>query len=179
MKRFLPEKLSSNSQTGFTLVEMMVVIIIVAILATITYLIYNPLEEARRSRDAIRLSDMSSVFRALTIAIDVAGEPSPQLLCFGISAPCSGNSSVGIDTAKSDGSGWVKVKLDTVAGAIFPKLPTDPLNKEGFQYEYSSNGYSFEINTIFESEDFQPKMNTDGGDNNSKYELGSSLVLLN
>jgi prepilin-type N-terminal cleavage/methylation domain-containing protein len=165
---------------GFTVIELLVIIVIILIISSIIYLIINPVESAKRGRDAIRMSDLSSVFRAITIAIDIAGEPSPQLLCFQTSAPCSGVSDqVGIDTAKSDGSGWVKIKLDTVAGAIFPKLPTDPLNKEGWKYEYKSSGYAFEVNTAFESQEYLQKMNDDGGNNVVKYELGSDLSLIN
>ena len=170
----------TNFRRGFTIIELLVVIVIIIILASIIYLIINPVESARRGRDAIRMSDLSSVFRAITIAIDVAGEPSPQLLCYQTSSPCTGNSDqAGVDTAKSDGTGWVKIKLDTVAGAVFPKLPIDPLNKEGWRYEYRSTGYFFEVNTTFESQEYLEKMNKDGGNNSGKYELGSDLSLIN
>ena len=181
MKQLFEGKNSrTRFQRGFTLVELLVVIVILAALSFLLILLINPVEQTKKSRDAIRLSDISSVSRAVGIAIDVAGEPNAALLCVNTPSPCTGLSNSGVtDPGKSDGSGWVKVKLDSVAGANFPKLPIDPMNIGNYHYRYYSNGSDFEVGVVFESEAFRSKMEEDGGNNAQIYELGTNLKLVN
>jgi len=54
---------------GFTLIELLVVVAIIAILALIVLLAINPAEMARRSRDARRESDMTTVRKAVDLAL--------------------------------------------------------------------------------------------------------------
>jgi prepilin-type N-terminal cleavage/methylation domain-containing protein len=171
---------SYTQQKAFTLIELLVVIVILLAISYLVVIIVNPVEETRKSRDTIRLSDMESIFRAVNIVINSAGEPSVDLLCVETNSPCLGHSHdpdplIG----NSDGRGWVKVALNTITGVNFAHLPLDPKNDTNFHYSYSSNGAGFEINAIFESEAYKHKMLEDGGNNDNKYELGTSLNLIN
>ena len=51
--------------TGFTIVELLIVIVVIAILAAITIVAYNGIQQ--RSRDAIRVSDLKGVQKALEL----------------------------------------------------------------------------------------------------------------
>jgi len=58
MHKFSPPK-------GFTLLELLVVIAIIAVLSVILFLIINPAEVLRKSRDAQRMSDLSTLSAAI------------------------------------------------------------------------------------------------------------------
>ncbi len=169
-----------GNKHGFTLAEVLLVIVIVSILALVALILLNPLEETRKGRDSIRLSDINLIFKAITLAIDAAGEPSPSILCAGSAYPCMG-SSIDQDpnVRKNDGTGWVKVNLGNVSGITLPILPVDPQNNGLNNYSYYSTGLEFELNMIFESTFYKDKMAKDGGNNNQKYELGTRLNLMN
>lgn len=53
----------SSNQKGFTIVELLVVIVVIAIIAAVSIVAYNGIQA--RSHDAKRLSDMKSIINAL------------------------------------------------------------------------------------------------------------------
>lgn len=55
--------LSKQKQRGFTIVELLIVIVVIAILAAITIVAYNGVQA--RGRDARRVSDMQAIVKAL------------------------------------------------------------------------------------------------------------------
>lgn len=57
---------------GFTIVELLIVIVVIAILAAITVVAYNGMQQ--RSRDARRLSDMNAIAKALEAQYAVNGK---------------------------------------------------------------------------------------------------------
>jgi prepilin-type N-terminal cleavage/methylation domain-containing protein len=67
----------SMDKKGFTLLELLIVISIIAILSVIVVLVLNPAEILRKSRDAQRISDLSTLKSAL--AIYTTSTSSPQL----------------------------------------------------------------------------------------------------
>lgn len=165
--------------SGFTLVELLVVIAIVAILAAVVVLIINPLELTRRGRDAARLTDLANIQQAINVAVQEATGSSAAILCKDVTAPCTANSNdAGANVRKSDGSGWVKVDLSAQKSVSVPTLPADSLNDATYRYTYYSDGNGWEINAALESDQQKGKMTTDGGDCDTKYEVGSKLTLL-
>ena len=175
---------SARKTKGFTLVELLVVIAIIAVLAAVVVLIINPLELTRRSRDAARLTDLSNLQQAINVAVQEATNSGSQILCNGASYPCHGNSST--DTRVSTGTGWVKVNLGTQQSVSIPTLPVDPTNSTGtagFHYSFCADKPAgqvdgWEIDTKLESVQQTGKMLTDGGDDDTVYEVGSNLVLM-
>lgn len=174
-----------NRSQGFTLVELLVVITIIAILAIVVTLIIDPIELTRRGRDSQRLAAMTSLNQAINVAVQEATQSGSQILCSGgIAVPCSGKSTDNnVNVRKNDGTGWVKVDLSAQKSISVPVLPSDPVNNasQGFEYSYGTNnaGDKWEINAKLESKQLSGNMTTDGGDNNTLYEIGSDLTIMN
>ncbi len=171
-----------KGRRGFTLIELLIVIVIIAILAAVIVLLVNPAELSKRGRDAQRLSDFSNLHRAINIVLQDATNSSQFLLCNGVAGSCTTNSVAG--SRVTTGGGWVKVNLSAQKTVYVPSLPVDPINTtggvgNGNHYVYCSDGNSWELITALESLQQQPKLAGDGGADNTKYEVGSSLTLIN
>ena len=169
---------TAHFQPGFTLIELLVVIAIIAIITGVAIFLINPIELIARSRDATRLQDLSGIQKAIDTAL-TDSQSGTSILCQG-SPPCSGSSyPVGADTRKNDGTGWVKVNFSAGSNITVSTLPIDPQNNSTNLYSYSSDGTTYELNAILESLQQKDKMQNDGGNNNNKYESGTSLLLMN
>ncbi len=166
------------NRSGFTLVELLVVIAIIAILAAVVVLIINPLELTRRGRDAARLADLANLQNAINVAVqESSGSGAVAVLCKVAGAyPCSGSSNTG--TRVSDGTGWVKTDLSTQKSVSVPTLSVDPINDSAHHYTYCAANDSWEIDTVLESSQQSGKMLNDGGNDNNVYEVGSNLSLI-
>lgn len=88
MRKFLPKFF--NKPTGFTLIELMIVIAIIAILATIGFAVYSGIQS--RARDSRREAEVTSIVNALEANKDQGTTVYPA-----ISAAWFGNGSVPID----------------------------------------------------------------------------------
>lgn len=172
------------SRRGFTLVELLVVIAIIAVLAAVVVLIINPLELTRRSRDAARFTDLSSLQQAINVAVQEATNSGAVILCKDTGTyPCGGaagqgQSNVGTTNRASNGSGWVKVDLSAQKSVSVPTLPIDPINDATNHYTYCAASDAWEIDTVLESDQQKEKMKNDGGNEDNKYEVGSNLSLI-
>ncbi len=173
-------KKSAQVRPGFTLVELLIVIAIIAILAAVVVLIINPLELTRRGRDAARLTDLSNLQNAINVAVQEAtGSGAMGVLCDSDTPPtsCSGRSHV--DSRASNGDGWVKADLSSVKSVSVPTLPVDPLHPSiPNHYTYCAASDAWEIDTVLESDQQKSKMSNDGGEDDTKYEVGSNLALI-
>ena len=161
-----------NKQKGFTLVELLVVIAIVGILAGALLLAINPQAMVQKSRDSKRLQDLDSLVKALNLAL-TDGEAT-------LSPTGSGNSGTG--SRDLDGTGWVAYTVPTDKTGLskfIPTLPVDPVNTGTNVYTFGSNATDFEVNAVLEHADNAVKMTTDGGNNDARYEVGTSLTVLN
>ena len=67
LKMSVSVPLAKRSLTGFTLVELLVVIGILAVLTAAVILIINPVEYLRQARDVTRMSDLDSINKALSV----------------------------------------------------------------------------------------------------------------
>lgn len=180
-----------KSAHGFTLVELLVVIAIIAVLAAVVVLIVNPIEITKRSRDATRLADLVSLQSSINVAVQEAANVA-TLLCVGgvTNNHCTGRTHDGTATvansAKADGTGWVKIDLAAQPSVSIPALPVDPSNTAVYHYLYCANipatgTPTWEVNAVLESTKYtvtEPKMANDGGDNASYYEVGSKLSVV-
>ncbi len=125
---------SSNKQTGFTIVELLIVIVVIGILAAITIVAYNGIQG--RSKDAKRQSDLSAIQKGLELYyVDNGGYPT-----------CGGGT-------YQPGGALDGNPVLTCLALLFPKYLSpgikDPLNAGSYQYYYAvgyhkltSNSYS-------------------------------------
>lgn len=101
-------------QKGFTIVELLIVIVVIGILAAITIVAYNGIQQ--RARDSERQAEMKSVEKALEMYyVDNGGYPT-----------CSGTTYITGGTA----AGCSVVNLSSA-------LPTDPKNTGNDVYRYA------------------------------------------
>jgi len=200
-KQLLVRKLSFRR--GFTLVEILVVVGLIAILSTAVLLTLNPLDFLKQGRDSTRLNDLSNLMRTLnyiqaespqtffgnpkTIYIS---RPDPNLTGDATST-CPNMNLPPIPTdwsyycvspqnlSRIDGKGWIPIDFSNQAIFRLSKLPTDPQNNENYYYTYvyDPNTQTFEIDTALESQKQKHLLSEDNGDNNNLYELGTNLTL--
>jgi prepilin-type N-terminal cleavage/methylation domain-containing protein len=188
---------------GFTLVELMVVIAIIAVLGVVVVLTLNPAELLRQARDSNRISDLGVL--KIAVSLTLVDGATPNLAsstlgyggCYisavGANATTSPKCGVfaGIYTADVTSSvtnyrninstGWVPVNFSQLSyGSPFGELPVDPVNSLNYYYAYaaSSSGYTYEIDAFMESKKYGnggsgDVVTNDGGDNTSTLEVGN------
>ncbi|MBI1834039.1 MAG: prepilin-type N-terminal cleavage/methylation domain-containing protein [Candidatus Andersenbacteria bacterium] len=179
---------------GFTLVELLIVIGILAVLSTATVLILNPAQILQETRDAQRLNDVGSISSALSLLLATNTAPNLQggagFACgtnFGASVAGATENFTGIPVLAhagvraNDGTGWVAAVLTGVSGGSpLAVLPVDPTNTTVLNYQYAcdqTNKY-FEVDaTDMESTKYDPYATNDGGDQAAVYEVGNRLSL--
>lgn len=143
------QKANPKASRGFTLLELIIVIAILAILSVAVVLVINPAETLARARDSQRLSDLSAVKSSLGLYLAEAVDP--QLDDDPAADGCAGAVYVGNNSAIAnitdavcgvadganqiesttqlvDGTGWIPVDLanDIEAGAPISSFPLDP-----------------------------------------------------
>lgn len=219
--------LSENRKDGFTLLELLIVISIIAVLSVALVLVLNPAEALRKSRDAQRISDLSTLKTALGLYLTSTttpylgsltantackASPSPAYasgdnIFYSVSSGSVTLADATIDggatnvplhmqavtPALTDGTGWIPVNFDTLTGGSpISNLPVDPTNTVAspsaiastdlvYRYACSASPLAFEIDAQFESIAYtstENKLTTDGGNNNSYYEVGTNLKIL-
>lgn len=189
------------SEKSFTLIELLIVIGILAILATAVLLVLNPTELLKQSRDSVRLSDLSSLNSAIGI-YQAEGKTSlgtqnkvyvsiadSSATCANLGLPSlpSGWAYVCVPSStltKVDATGWVPVNFTSIsAGSPLGTLPLDPINttSTGDYYTYVTGG-SWELEATLEAEKNNlggnlSRVSTDGGTEPGLYEIGTNLAL--
>lgn len=169
-----------TNKKGFTLVELLIVIAIIAILAGGVLVMLNPLERIQQSRDSRRVQDIQQVRQAIDLAL-TDGEVT--LNGDGTTSAIGNSVSDGTAIAADGSTGWVKVS--TVTGKVgltkyLPVLPADPQGAAapGSGYEWVSDGSYYEIKTSFETDNYNTDYAAaDGGNEPTKYEIGTQAGL--
>lgn len=127
--------LAKYKQTGFTIVELLIVIVVIGILAAITIVAYNGVQS--RARDAQRRSDISTITKALELYyIDNGNYP-----------PGSGSTTLNASWSTTADPSWQN--LATLLKPHISKLPADPTSTpnanvqvpNGYNYAYFSGSY--------------------------------------
>lgn len=166
---------------GFTLLELLIVIAILAILTTVVAITLNPAQLLAQARDSQRLADLSSLNAALGLYVASAsttlafGSTGPNCTAAGTSPFSSGSCTTNASTTV-DGTGWVPVNFKNISsGSPLSKLPIDPVNSTTLFYAWKgeTGNFTWELDTVLESNKYKGLMSSDGGDNTSWYEIGS------
>ena len=185
---------------SFTLLELLIVIAILAILASVTFIALNPAEQLKKARDSRRLADLKSLHNALSIYESQSTNayfgtstwvylslPDANANCSSYSLPTipSGYSYACVteqSLRKTDGSGWVPTNLSSIAiGSPVSALPVDPQNTASYYYAYIPGG-SWELTTKMEAQQnilagSKDMVSSDGGDEPTRFEIGSNIFL--
>src|SRR5680860_44145 len=179
---------------GFTLLELLIVIGILAILSTTVVLVINPAQLLKKARDSQRISDLNTMKTAIAYYITETTTPSIGTVSKTFSdvatASCFGaaSSTQALTTA---GLGWIPINFDGMTGGSpIGSLPPDP-NKTaigaspGRYYVYgvlSATDYTFKLVANMESTYYSMTGDGDvetgdGGTNTSLYEVGTGMML--
>lgn len=179
----------NNKHAGFTLLELLIVIAIIAILSVALIIVINPAETLKKSRDAQRISDLSTLKTALGIYTTSTSTPTLSGAGYG---PClatglAAGTSTSLSTASTtvDGTGWIPVNFNSLTGGSpISNLPVDPINTGSNVYWFScdSTTNTYVISALLESAAYGPggtddKSAKDGGINAGRYEVGTNLKL--
>lgn len=114
---------AQNKKQGFTIVELLVVVVVIGILAAITIVAYNGIQQ--RARDSARKSDIGVIQKALELYhIDNGGYPN-----------CSGGTYLA-----GQGRGACDTSTSGFVNALTPKYidktPKDPIHPVASSYRY-------------------------------------------
>ncbi len=190
-----------NQKKGFTLLELLIVIAIIAVLAATVLIVINPAEILRKARDSQRVSDLSSLKSAIGLyTVDVTQDPAldnstSSDFCSGYiyySLIDTGGANYGCSAAtvcrypsstsaatKIDGTGWIPINFSNISGGSpIASLPIDPTNSGTHYYTYAcdDNNTTFEADAKLESIYYVTTTNlesTDGGNADNLYEVGT------
>ncbi len=173
MSRMLKEMQSSK---GLTLIELLVVVAVIGVLAAVTWVMVNPPEIAKRSRDAYRLIDLADFKQAINAAVAESTGSAVQALCVDSPYPCTGSSNKGSNSVS--GKGWLKMNLAAQKSVNMPSLHVDPINDSNYHYTFCANGDQWEISAKLESDKENSRMSHDSGNDDKLYEVGTNLTLI-
>lgn len=182
---------------GFTLLELLIVIGILAILSTTMIIVINPAQMLKKARDSQRISDLNTMKTAIAFYITETATPSigtvysTKTYSDVLNVDCGAGAGVSTSTTQlTDGTGWIPVNFDGMtSGSPIGSLPTDP-NKTaigaspGRYYVYqvgSETTYTFKLYANMESTYYSTSgggdvETGDGGTVNTLYEVGTSLA---
>ncbi|TSD01961.1 MAG: Uncharacterized protein Athens071426_601 [Parcubacteria group bacterium Athens0714_26] len=192
---------SYTQRKGFTLVELLIVIGILAILATVTVLVLNPAQLFAQARDSQGVSDLGTLNSALAYYLSTASTTDLDgsttdcsTRCYVQTTGLTGNGCAGAGTARHgaktvtidadrtvDSLGWIPVYIGgAVGGSPISVLPVDPTNTTTYFYSYAcdNTNKTYELDANLESARYiqdgsDDKESTDGGNVPTLFELGT------
>ena len=156
---------------GFTLVELLIVIGILAVLTSAVVVVLNPAQLLAQARDSQRMSDLDAVRSSISFYLSTATSTSLGTTAYCMASTTSGGTACTQNSSTVvTGTGWVSVSLtQSSGGSPLSVLPTDPTNSAQYYYAYKPDdtNKTFELNGRLESVKYRDQMKTDGGDDST------------
>ena len=187
---------------GFTLLELLIVIGILAILSTTMIVVINPAQLLKKARDSQRIADLSSLKTAIAYFVTETDNCSNAMgdtnHTYSDVASVSCDSRAAANSGSGDGSGyttngdgWIPIDFDGMTGGSpIGSLPHDPnptsaTANPGRYYVYlvgSTSDYTFQLVANMESTYYSnggagDVESNDGGNISTLYEIGTTNVL--
>ncbi len=183
---------------GFTLIELIIVIALIALLATTVIIVINPVKIFQEARDSQRIADLGQMNSAMSLMLatssaqPVMGTGTTRCYQHLVAQNCVPRyvAASGITTATSpavvksqkvDGTGWVPVALG--ASPAIAAWPIDPKNDTTSFYSYAYDASnSWEFSAKMESVRYSQSgtddvEGTDGGNQAALFEVGTNVNL--
>jgi prepilin-type N-terminal cleavage/methylation domain-containing protein len=118
-----PLKQTNSKHSGFTIVELLIVIVVIAILAAISIVAYNGIQQ--RARDSTRKSDINNLAKLLELHyVDRGSYTQPE------------NRATDYSTDGTNDWAADSDLRDLITGGYTSKLPVDPTNNATYYYSY-------------------------------------------
>ena len=129
-------------KTGFTLVELLIIVSIIAVLIAIVLVVMNPNQTRAKGRDGIRVNDLHSIQSALEVYhADQADGAYPA--CNSTAASCLYNSSGPLSTYMTE--------FPADPAQASPTLPCTSGASVNYYYYYRSSAGSYVVAALLES----------------------------
>lgn len=179
---------------GFTLIELIITVAILAILVSIVVVALNPAEQLQRARDARRIADLDAIKTSLNLylaqatgTINLSGDVTANDRCVGgggtdtvfanntgatdvqglVAISAWSGQNVATSSPVNASSSWMPALLGaTPGGSPLSNLPLDPTNSATRYYSYacSTSNNAYELNARLESSYYSTEVNLDGTD---------------
>lgn len=135
----------STSQSGFTLIELIIVIVLISALAFIVFFVINPSQLLRESRDARRTKDVETILTAVHKSITDNKGALPVGLSTGMAEAQLGTASTGC-TISTGGCSVTATSCVDVSASLTKYLKSIPIDPTGGSlYTSSQTGYSISV----------------------------------
>jgi prepilin-type N-terminal cleavage/methylation domain-containing protein len=185
----------NQNSKSFTLIELLIVLALISILATILILTINPGGIFSRARDTKRINDLKNIekimdtlysteqtFNELNYAssnVVYISLPDNNTNCSNWlsqlpSLPSGWSYYCSATPTNIDGTGWIPIPFRNFPILNLSQLPVDPINKPPYYYSFVVGG-SYKLSAKLES-NYSPAIN-DGGIEPLLYEAGSDKKL--
>lgn len=168
-------------RSGFTIVELLIVIAVIAVLSVVTIIVINPAQLLAQGRDSNRISDMTNLANAIALyqqefngvpgsanvvyvsIPDKAATSTAGDQCQGLGLPtlppgytyqCGATSTY----LRTNGTGWIPANFQNMTPIPpFSALPDDPTNTSSSRnyYTYTTNGTQYEVTMVPESQKYK------------------------
>lgn len=157
-----------QNRRGFTLVELIVVIMVLGLLYSFIVISIKPDDVKMKGRDSVRISDINKLAAAIDLYIADNGVPPDLANATRLSVAAVGAGPV----ASSNSSGWIGADISRYV----ENLPLDPINQSPYFYRYRHNSVKYEVDALLEF--YTNVTPEDGGNDVGRYEKGTDLTIL-